>query len=142
MQSVESDRDTGAPDTGLVQTIRELAGACLSLVRNTVQLAACEGRAVARRLALRVTFLVVALVVAAIGVLLILGGAAVALVQAGVPLWAGLVGIGVIAVAGGVIAALRVVAKLSDPDLSFQGTLDEIEADAAALRCATDEECA
>jgi hypothetical protein len=115
--------------------LRVLLDSGLDLVHNTARMAASEGRVVLHRTAVRLGFFFAGLVVAAMGLLLVLGGASVVLARvAGMELWLALVLVGAATLAAGAAFAARAMDRLGEPDLAFPATLAEIEADIAALR--------
>ena len=132
----EETRD--AEGGGAVAAFGELAGAALDLVHNTVRLAACEARMVLRRLAMRLGFFILFLVIGSLGLLLVLGGLALLLQSAtSMPQWLAFVIVGAVTSLCGAIAARRAIGSLSEADLAFPGLLEEFGADVEALRGGT-----
>ncbi len=124
---------------GVLALLRVLLDSGLDLVHNTARMAASEGRVVLHRLAVRLGFFFAGLVVAAMGLLLALGGAAVVLARAtGMQLWLALVLVGVATAAAGAAFAVRAMERLGEPDLGFPATLAEFETDIAAMRSGGD----
>jgi uncharacterized membrane protein YqjE len=129
-----AEETLATPRPGVMSLLGDLAGAAVDLAQNTVELAACEARVVVRRLAVRAGFFFVGLVCACLGLLLVLGGAALLLVEAGLPAWAAFMIVGVVVVALGAVTAVRAVKLLGDRDLAFPATLAEFRTDVETLR--------
>lgn len=133
-------RGADVEDRGVLAQVRDLAAALLAMLRNTAQLAGGEARLVARRFAVRSGLFVAWTVLAAIGAAVLVAGLAWGVaVAVGMPAWAALAVIGALVLAAGGIGAKRALSSLSQPDLGFQRTLTELEADVAALQGACED---
>jgi urea transporter len=131
----ETSPVAGAERRGVLALLRALADSGLDLAGNTVRMAAAEGRIVLHRVATRLAFLLGSVLVAAAGFLLLLVGAALALIRlAGVNDWLAFLAVGAIALAAGTALAARALRRLSGPDLAFPATVAELRSDIEALR--------
>jgi hypothetical protein len=125
----------GAERRGVLALLRALVDSGADLARNTVRMAASEGRVVLHRAAMRLSLILVGLLVAAAGLLLVLVGAALALIRlAGVNDWLAFLAVGAVALAAGAAFAARALRRLTGPGLAFPATLAELKADVEALR--------
>jgi hypothetical protein len=98
-------------------------------------MAASEGRVVLHRLVVRLAAFVAGLFVAAMGLLLVLLGAALLLARvASIEPWLACVLVGAATAAAGAFFAARAMRRVSEADVAFPATLAEFEADAAMLR--------
>ena len=100
-------------------------------------MAASEGRVVMQRVMVRLGLFVAGLFVAAMGLLLGLVGAALALARTtGMDEGLAFALVGAVTLAGGAVFAVRAMRRLSEPDLAFPATLAEFKADIETLRSA------
>lgn len=130
LRTADAGAGTGGRPPGLFDALGDLTGAGMDLAHNTVRLAACEARLIVRKLAVRVGLFFGFLVLATVGLLLMLLGAASGLeAGAGMPAWAAYLLVGGVTVAAGALLAVRMLKKLGDKDLAFPGTLAELEID-------------
>jgi uncharacterized membrane protein YqjE len=129
---------TGAADPvaerGFFAQLHDLSVASADLAHNTARLAACEARVILRRVVARVGIFMAGLLVAAAGLMLVLGGVAAALESAGLPRWAAFLVVGAVTMGAGAVCALRSLRRLGDRDLAFDRTLAELSADIDRLR--------
>src|SRR5206468_2363784 len=102
---------------GLTQSLRDLAVAGGELAHNTAQMAACESRAIVKRLTVRLGVFFVSLMVVSTGLLLVIGGLALLLEQAtGMPRWLTLMLFGLLVMGGAAFAAVRALRQLGNRD--------------------------
>lgn len=126
---------SGPEQRGFLALLRGLADAGVDIAHNTARMAASEGRIVLHRITVRLGLIVTGLLVATTGLLLTLAGASLALARsAGWETWEALVVVGAATIVAGAAFAVRMVGRLSDPDIAFPATLAEFAADADALR--------
>jgi hypothetical protein len=135
MSREDTGSPTGADRRGVLALIRVLADSGLELLHGAARMATSEGRIILHRLSVRLGLYFAGLCVAAMGALLVLVGASFLLARAfGADPWVGLVVVGAAAGVAGSLAARRALRSLGAPDLAFQATLAELDADVAALR--------
>jgi hypothetical protein len=135
VQRTETARPEGADQRGIFALLRALADSGMDLAHNTARMAACEGRIVLHRVAVRLALFAAGLLVAASGLLLVLVAAALALARvAGIDAPLAFFIVGAVALAAGAAFAVRAMRRLSAPDLAFPATLAELTADVDALR--------
>ncbi len=120
------------------QTLPELVGnlfqAALALVRSAARMFGFELREVTRRIGRRVALFAVSSILAAAGLLLLLGAVALLAEQLlHVPLWAALAVVGAATAALGAVGMRVALRRLGDADLAFPGTVAEIDKDIDAL---------
>jgi hypothetical protein len=123
---------------GLFTLLRALAESGIDLAHNTARMAASEARIILRRLVVRTGLFIGGLMLAAVGLLISLLGAALILAEVtGWPPWLAHVIVGVVVCFAGAILAARGLGSLGDPDLGFPATLAEFELDVQTLRSRT-----
>lgn len=137
MPNTQTARQSGAEQRGFFALLRALADSGLDLAHNTARMAASEGRMVLHRVTARLCLLLAGMLFGAIGLLLALAGGALGLARlAGMDPWLALSIVGVATLAIGAFVTMRAIRRLDAPDLGFQATLAEFEADMQALRAA------
>jgi hypothetical protein len=135
VRPTETVRPADPGQRGLFALLREFADSSVDLAHNTAQMAASEWRVILHRFAIRLGLFVAALLVAAVGLLLVLVGAAHLLASvAGVDQWLGFVVVGAVTLATGAAFAVPVMRRLGERDLAFQATLAEFAEDIDVLR--------
>ena len=135
MQKTESRSIDGADDRGFIALVRALVDSGLDIAHSTVRMAASEGRLVLQRVLVRLGYFVAGLFIAAMGLLLVLVGAAVVLSRvAGIEEWLGFVIVGVVTLAAGALFAARAMRRLSQADIAFPKTIAEFDEDFRMLR--------
>jgi hypothetical protein len=108
VQPTETPLSAGPDQRGILALIRALADSGVDLAHNTAQMAASEGRVVLHRVTVRFGLFVAGLIVAAMGLLLGLVGAALALARfAGMPESLAFVIVGVVTLTAGAAFAVR-----------------------------------
>lgn len=124
-----------AEQRGLLTLLRALADSGIDLAHNTARMAASEAQIILRRLMVRFGLFIGGLLLAAVGLLISLVGAALVLAEAtGLPEWLAYLLVGVVVGIAGAFLAARGFGKLGDPDLGFPATLAEFELDVKTLR--------
>lgn len=135
------DKSRFRPDAerrGLFTLLRVLAESGIDLAHNTARMAASEARIILWRLVVRMGLFVGGLLLAAVGLLVSLIGAALLLAEAtGMPQWLAYVIVGVVIGIAGAVLAGRGMRQLDNPDLGFPATLAEFELDVQTLRSKT-----
>lgn len=97
-------------------------------------MAGLEARQILPRLGQRVALLVGASVVAATGLLLLLGGLVLVAERfLGLPKWAGALIAGLVTLGAGAAGIVTALRRLGDADLAFPETIAELSKDAEAL---------
>jgi hypothetical protein len=127
-------------ERGIPDLARDLIRAALGLGRNTARMLGLEAREIARRTGRRVALLVASAVIAGAGIVLVLG--ALTLVAErflGLPRWASLALVGMLALGAGAAGIASAVRRLGDPDLAFPETIGEITKDVDALAITRDQ---
>lgn len=114
--------------------VRDLLRAVFGLARSTARMAGLEARQILPRLGQRVALLVGASVVAATGLLLLLGGLVLVAERfLGLPKWAGALIAGLVTLGAGAAGIVTALRRLGDADLAFPETIAELSKDAEAL---------
>lgn len=125
---------TSTDERGVADDVGDVFRAALGLTRSAVRTIAFELREVTVRLGRHLASVVVASIVAAAGLLLVLGALCVLAERfLGVPLWAGLGALGVAAASAGALAMRSALRGLADSGIAFPRTIEEFGKDVDAL---------
>jgi hypothetical protein len=119
--------------------LRALVDSGVDLAHNTLRMAASEAGVLVHRVSVRLGLFVAGLMVAAVGLLLCLVGAALVLGRVtGMDRSLAFAAVGSITLAAGTAFAVRAMRRLGEPDLAFPATLAEFQADVEMLRSGRD----